>query len=152
MNKETRILSIFVTLAFLLGAAGTTISIVNNHLIRSKVIKPSRFLMMRRSLAQRPWKGQNMMRPGMQLQKGRQWQQTPQGRVPKRGLEKRGGALPRGELRERLQSLAREKEKREKRLVQMIGRLNKQLKEQEEAIKKLSHKVENLENKIEDLQ
>ena len=139
MSKEVRVLSIIVTVSFLLGTAGTTLSIVNNHLIRTRIIKPAKFLLMQKS-----WR-----RPGIpQL---RQWG-FPQGRVSKKGFQKPGDTFPRGELRERLQSLAKEKAKKEKQLMQILGKLNRQLKEQQEAIENLSQKVENLQDKIEELE
>ena len=93
-------------------------------------------------------------RPGihqLQMQRNRQWG-LPQGRVPKKGFQKPGDTFPRGELRERLQSLAKEKAKKEKQLMQILGKLNRQLKEQQEAIENLSQRVENLQDKIEELE
>ena len=89
--------------------------------------------------------------PQLQMQRNRQWG-FPQGRVPKKGSQKPGDTFQRGELRERLQSLAKEKAKKEKKLMQILSKLNRQLKEQQEAIEDLSQKVENLQDKIGELE
>ena len=132
MNKEVKILTIFVVLAFLLGVAGTTISLVNNRLIRNRVIKPARFLALQGALATRRLPGEK-------------------GRVTRSRTRIRPGkeAVPGGEVRERLRELVKRREEKERRYNEMLKNLQEAIKRQNRLLKELSRKMAELEEKVE---
>ncbi len=136
MSKEVKIVCVIAVVAFLLGIAGTTISIINNHLIRTRVIKPARFLAMKKALA--PLLKE---RRGLRGKRELLWQ----GR-----LRPHPGHLPPQQTpRERLRELAKKKgERREIMLREAMRRIRGEMAEQRKMIEELSRKLEELEEKV----
>ncbi|HEX67495.1 MAG TPA: hypothetical protein ENG13_00305 [bacterium] len=136
MSKEVKIVCVIAVVAFLLGIAGTTISIINNHLIRTRVIKPARFLAMKKALA--PLLKE---RRGLRGKRELLWQ----GR-----LRPHPGHLPPQQTpRERLRELAKKKgERREIMLKEAMRRIRGEMAEQRKMIEELSRKLEELEEKV----
>lgn len=152
MSKEVKIVCVIAVVAFLLGIAGTTISIINNHLIRTRVIKPARFLAMKKALApllkerrglppapgirKRPLAGRGLRGKRELLWQGR--------------LRPHPGHLPPQQTpRERLRELAKKKgERREIMLREAMRRIRGEMAEQRKMIEELSRKLEELEEKV----
>ncbi len=140
MSKEVRILSIIVTVSFLFGVAGTTISIVNNHLIRRKAIETGKLFMLEKAFSQRPWKARRIP----QINR-RRVLQSQGARIPSRRRIQNFKKSPlRRELSQRLEKLAKGKAEKERKLFQTLKEINRQIKEQGKAINRLSRRLEKL--------
>ena len=133
MSKEVKIVCVIAVVAFLLGIAGTTISIINNHLIRTRVIKPARFLAMKKALAP-------LLKERRGLRRELLWRGRP---------GPHAGHLPPQETpRERLRELAKKKgERREIMFREAMRRIRQEMAEQRKMIEELSRKLEELEEK-----